>query len=357
MKYGSVSALLACALLTLAAAPATAQNEWTFDGDRLLVTNLIGKVTVKGHDGSRIVVRASPGGDDAGVLDYQVKQGGSAEFHVVYPLAESQSYSYPRRRGGSTDFRVENWTDESSFLEDIYSDVSGRERIRIRDNGDVEAWTDLEVLVPRGVETRVVIAVGEIEATDVQAGVDLDTHSGAVEATNIQGDTRIDTGSGSVVARQIRGDLNIDTGSGRVEAADVEGDDILIDTGSGSVTIDGARARSLNVDTGSGSVKTSEIFADNSVIDTGSGSVTLDLMQMSGGSHVVDTGSGSVTVNLPSDASVRIIADTGSGGIDLNVPNAMLRKMSRNYVELEIGGGDARLEIDTGSGGVTINTR
>ena len=59
MKYGSVSALLACALLTLAAAPATAQNEWTFDGDRLLVTNLIGKVTVKGHDGSRIVVRAT----------------------------------------------------------------------------------------------------------------------------------------------------------------------------------------------------------------------------------------------------------------------------------------------------------
>jgi DUF4097 and DUF4098 domain-containing protein YvlB len=72
---------------------------------------------------------------------------------------------------------------------------------------------------------------------------------------------------------------------------------------------------------------------------------------------VIDTGSGSVTVNLPSDASVRIIADTGSGGIDLDVPNAMLRKASRDHIELEIGGGEARLHIDTGSGGVKIRTR
>ncbi len=357
MNYGSVSALAAGALLVLVAAPATAQNEWSFEGDRLLVTNLIGEVTVKGHEGSRIVVRVSPGGDDADLLDFQVKQGGKAEFHVVYPLGESLSYSYPRRGGSSTDFRVENWTDESSFLEDIYSDVSGRDRVKIRSSGDVEAWADLEILVPQGVETRVVIAVGRLEASNVQAGVDLDTHSGRVKATNIQGDTRIDTGSGSVVATSIRGDLNIDTGSGSVEVSDVEGDDILIDTGSGKVTVDGAKVRSLKIDTGSGSVRTNEIYADDTVIDTGSGSVTLDLVRLTGGTHVIDTGSGSVTVNLPSDASVRIIADTGSGGIDLDVPNAMLRKASRDHIELEIGGGEARLHIDTGSGGVKIRTR
>ena len=356
MKHRSASALLAGALLVLAAAPATAQNEWTFEGERLLVTNMIGEVTVRGHDGSRIIVRATPQGDDAGMLDFQVKQGGRAEFHVVYPLGQTQSFSYPRR-GGSSDFRADNWIDESSFLEDLYSDVRGRDRIKIRDNGDTEAWADLEVLVPRGVETRVAIVVGNITASDVQAPVDLDTWSGPVEASNIQGRTNIDTGSGSVVATGIRGDLNVDTGSGSVKVTDVEGEDIRIDTGSGSVTVNGAKGQSFEVDTGSGSVKTTEIYADNSVIDTGSGSVTLDLMNLSGGRHVIDTGSGGVTVNMPSDASVRIIADTGSGGIDLDVPNAMLKRASRDHIELEIGGGSATLEIDTGSGGITLRTR
>ncbi|UCC72509.1 MAG: DUF4097 family beta strand repeat protein [Gemmatimonadota bacterium] len=360
MKYGSLSALVAGALLVAAANPAWAQEEWSFEGNELLVTNMVGEVTVRGHDGSRIIVRAQRGGDDADVISFEVKQGGRAEFHAVYPLDQATEYHYPRRRGGSTQFRLEGWANESSFLEDLYSAISPRERIRIGGDvgrGALEAWADLEVLVPRGVETHVVIAVGEIKAMDVDAAVDLDTHSGAVSAENIGGDTRIDTGSGSVDVNGVRGNLSVDTGSGSVEAANIEGDRILIDTGSGRVTVNDAAASSLEVDTGSGSVRTSNIACENSKIDTGSGSVTLDLVQMGTGSYVIDTGSGGVTVNLPADASVHIIAETGSGGINLDVPNAMLRRMSRDEVELEIGGGDARLEIDTGSGGITIRSR
>lgn len=356
MTYRSLSALAVGALAVLAAGPARAQNEWSFEGQRLLVTNLAGEVTVRGHDGPRIVVRVEPGGEDADRLDFRVKRGGDAEFHVVYPLAESLSYRYPRRRGRS-EFRVGSWRDESAFLEDIYSDVPGRDRIKVGGSRGLEAWADLEILVPRGVDSRIVLAIGRMQASDVQAGIDLDTHSGSIELTNIQGDTRIDTGSGSVTAGSIRGDLIIDTGSGSVEVNDVEGDRVAIDTGSGRVTVSGAKARRLEVDTGSGSVRTSDILAESTLIDTGSGSVTLDLLQLSDGRHVVDTGSGSVTVNIPPDASVRIIADTGSGGIDLDVPNAMLRRASRDHIELEIGAASARLEIDTGSGGIKIRSR
>jgi hypothetical protein len=360
MKSRCLSAFVAGAVLFLAAVPASAQQEWSFEGNKLLVTNLVGEVTVRGHDGSRIIVRAEPGGDDADFLTYEVQRGGDAEFHVVYPLGTATEYYYPRRRGGSTQFRLENWVDESSFLESLYSDISGRTRIEV--GGDVgndalEAWADLEILVPRGVETRVVIAVGEIKAMNVEADVDLDTHSGSVTAENIGGSTNIDTGSGSVEVTGVMGNLWVDTGSGRVEAANIEGDAIHIDTGSGGVSVDNARASSLEVDTGSGSVRTTNIACESSNIDTGSGSVELDLVEMGRGNYVIDTGSGSVTVNLPTDASVRIFAETGSGGINLDVPNAMLRRMSRDEVELEIGAGDARLEIDTGSGGITIRSR
>ncbi len=357
MRYRTLSTALAGALVLLAVGPAPAQQEFSFEGERLLVTNLAGEVTVRGHDGSRIVIRATPGGSEGGALDFQVKRGGSAEFHVVYPLDQSQSIRYDRDHGGSTQFRLRDWRDESSFLEQLYSSVSGSERIRVGPRGDVEAWADLEILVPRGVATRVKLAVGQLKAMNVQAPLDLDTHAGPVTAENITGDTRIDTGSGSVAANTIRGNLNVDTGSGRVEVGDVEGDEVMVDTGSGGVTVERARARRLGVDTGSGSVRTAEIYAGESNIDTGSGSVTLDLMELQSGTHVVDTGSGSVTIVLPANASARIAAETGSGGINLDVPDARLRRMSRDLVELEIGDGRANIEIDTGSGGIKIRTR
>jgi hypothetical protein len=325
MNARFLSSLVAGALLVLAG-PALAQEEYSFEGDQLLVSNLIGNITVSGHDGSRIIVRARAEGDDAGVLDFQVKEGGRAEFHVVYPLDDELRYSYPRRGNGRTQINVGSWRDDSSFLEDLYGDLSSRDKVEVSDGGrGLEAWADLEILVPNGVSTRIRLAVGELEARDVRAPVDL---------------------------------VHIDTGSGKVEVADVQGDDILIDTGSGSVTVDGASGRSLKVDTGSGSVRTSDIDAEDTLIDTGSGSVTLDLVRMGEGRHVIDTGSGSVTVRLPSDASCRISADTGSGGINLDVPNATLRRMSRDHVELDIGGGSGgSLEIDTGSGSITIETR
>lgn len=358
MESRALSALAVAAMLMVATPLQAQQQEWSFEGERLLVTNMIGVVTVRGHDGDRIIVRAQPGGEDGELIRYEVKHDGAAEFHTVFPLDQYREYSYPRRRGGSSSFHVDDWRDESSFLEQLLSMVSGRDRVRIRDRGgDVEAWVDLEVLIPRGVSSRVKIAVGEIDASDVEAAVDLDTHSGSVRAHNIGGSTRIDTGSGSVEARMIRGALHVDTGSGSVEAADIEGESVLIDTGSGSVRLDGAKAREVEIDTGSGSVRTSNIDARDTRVDTGSGSVTLDLVRLADGNHLVDTGSGRVTVMLPEDASVRIFAETGSGGIDLDVPAAKLRRMSRDEVELEIGDGRANLTIDTGSGGITLRRR
>ncbi len=358
MNSRALTALVTGALIALASQSGAAQEEFSFEGDELLVTNFVGEITVRGHDGSRIIVRARTGGDDGDMLDFQVKQNGSAEFHVIYPLGESTRFVYPRRRGGHSQFNLSSFTRESSLLDDIYSEFSSRKRIEINDGGrGLEAWADLEILVPRGVASRVKVAVGEIRANDVEADLDLDTHSGSVEVENITGDTRVDTGSGQVTARRIRGSLDVDTGSGRVDVADVEGDEIRVDTGSGSVTVDGAKARRLEIDTGSGGVRTTNIDVGNSLIDTGSGSVTLDMVQLASGDHVIDTGSGSVTIKIPSDASVRIHAETGSGGINLDVPEAKLRRMSRDEIELEIGAGNASLRIDTGSGGVTIESR
>ena len=357
MSARAIPALVAGLIIALSPEPAVAVQEWSFEGSELLVTNFAGEVVVRGHDDSRIVVRAKPSGVDSDLLDFQVKPDGRAEFHVVYPLGQSREFHHPRNYGSESSFRLGSFTDESRLLREIYSEFSDRTRIEIGGDDGLDIHADLEVLVPRGVSTRIKLAVGEIRADNVEASLDLDTHSGGVRADNIRGDTRVDTGSGSVRVAMIRGSVNIDTGSGSVQADDLEGDDILIDTGSGRVEVNNAKSRSLSIDTGSGSVRTANIEAVETSIDTGSGSVTLDLVRLGDGHHKVDTGSGRVTIRVPSDASVRVRAETGSGGISLDLPDAKLRRMSRDEVELEIGDGRAVLDIETGSGGVKIERR
>lgn len=344
---------------SLLAAPCglQAQQEWTLQGRELLVTDLIGKVTVRGHDGPGIVVRARPGGRDAGQIRFETRQDGRAEFHAIFPLRESLRYVYPALGHSRTSFTVRSWERESSVLERALGAIGVHDHVEVYGqdrSGALEAWADLEILVPEGVPIRVRVGVGDLEAAGVRAALDLDGTSGTVTARDIRGDTRIDTGSGSVEATTVRGDLNVDTGSGDVRARDVEGGTLHIDTGSGSATADGVRVHELYIDTGSGEVDVTEATVDESKIDTGSGSVSVSLTRLDRGSHDIDTGSGPVTVFFPPDASVRIRAETSSGGIRVDVPAARLRKMSRDEVELEIGDAAAYLHIDTGSGTVSI---
>lgn len=356
--FSSLISLASALALLAPSSSLRAQQEWTLEGDALVVTNLVGEVEVRGHDASEIVVRARPGGRDADRIRFELGRGDRAEFHTVFPLDETRQFVYPRMRSGRTTFSIESWRRESSILERLLSGLYGRDRIEVRGSGGgLEAWVDLEILVPNDVATRVHVGVGELTATDVEAPLDLDSNSGIVRARNVRGELRIDTGSGSVQAEQIRGDMNIDTGSGSVVVKDVQGDDVRIDTGSGRVEATSIVARRLLIDTGSGAVRTADADLDESTIDTGSGSVTLSLVRLDSGSHVIDTGSGRVTIEIPADAAARISAETGSGTIRLDVPSARMHRMSRDEVEVEVGDGRARLRIETGSGGVTIRSR
>ncbi|MGH7545133.1 MAG: DUF4097 family beta strand repeat-containing protein [Gemmatimonadota bacterium] len=376
---GSVVVPAAPATSSPAEAIAAPVQEWTIAGDRILVTNLVGRVTVGPASGDRIVVRVRLQGKDSARLKVQVEEGGDAELHVVYPLDEHHRYVYPEMSAGSRT-QIGEWRPKSrsSGLQTMLDAMSGRKvEVRGRAWGDaLEAWADIEVLVPQGKPGTVRLGVGRIDAAGVRAALDLDTKSGSVAANDIAGDLLIDTGSGDVTARGVRGNVDIDTGSGSVDAEDLEGDGVIIDTGSGMVSARGVKARRVDIDTGSGSVdatrietlrlvidtgsgevNASEVRTANAEIDTGSGSVELDLVGMGLGRYLVDTGSGGVRMTVPADVSARIRASTGSGGIEVDLPAARVFRMSRNNVSLEVGGGESEVIIDTGSGGIRISAR
>ena len=361
------------------AAEQTAAQEWRLDGDRLLVTNLIGHVTVGSTTESQIVVRARLGGANADALQVKVEEGSDAELHVIFPLREHRNYVYPEMGQRSrTQFRGWDPRSRSGAIQRLFESLRDR-RIEVRGRpwGDaIEAWADLEVLLPQGKAASVRLGVGRIDAAEVRSALDLDTRTGDVTARDITGDLSVDTGSGDVAAAVVRGNVNIDTGSGDVEAEGLEGRSVRIDTGSGDVTARNVRATEVDIDTGSGSVDAtlvqasglridtgsgdvaaSEITTDAAEIDTGSGSVTLDLVAMGAGLYEVDTGSGRVRVTLPANPSARIRASTGSGGIDLDLPTAKITRLSRSHVALEVGDAAADVVIETGSGGILIRAR
>lgn len=330
------------------------EESFTFDGDELKISNMIGKVEVRGTNGDQILVSIAVRGEDAesGIVKFEVDKGSRAELHIVFPIDDHKKYVYPNLgRGSKTTISYRDEQEGGSWLKKIF----GGDRITVRGKGSgLEVWADVVVEVPRGRNLEVKLGVGSIEAEDVQAELVLDTHSGSISATNITGDFLADTGSGRVNVQGVEGNVHVDTGSGKVEIEDCRGEIILVDTGSGSVKGRYLVCSKLKIDTGSGSVRASHVETDKATIDTGSGSVALQLDRMGTGRFVLDTGSGGIELELPADASAHISADTGSGSTNNELLGATVKHKSRQEMTLVVGDGDARVILDAGSGSITV---
>lgn len=368
-------ALVALLVLVLIAPRAHAEfdESFTFESSSLRVTNLIGKIDIEGHSGSGFVVEVSVQGEDAepGLIEFESSDGNRAELMILFPTDDERRYVYPELgRNSRTTFNPGHGNNDMwGFF--------GRGKIEVRGSGrGLEVWADVTIKVPHDAELIVFNGVGELEAVDVEAALELNVRSGAAFARDITGELNIDTGSGHVEVENVAGDLlvdtgsghvdvvglrgdraSIDTGSGHVELRDAEVPRIMVDTGSGHVEMDQIVCDDLEVDTGSGHVEIDELSAQAAMVDTGSGRVRLELVAMGNGEFEVDTGSGSITFLMPANPSARVDAETSSGGIDVDVAGADFSREKRDHVRFEVGNGDADVRLDAGSGGIRIASR
>ena len=374
-----IAGLLTWATCLLVATAATSQefeSSFSFDANELSIASLIGEVQVRGHAGSAFEVKAHVRGRDASaeLVRFEEANGKRAELRVHFPTDKHRRYIYPEMsRGSRTRFRPNkrdgNWLGRMLDL--------GRGDIEVRGGAfrdAIEVWVDLEVLVPRDRVAAIYLGVGAMQASGVQAALELDTHSGSVDVDQLRGSLVVDTGSGSVRVDRVTGNVDVDTGSGGIEVNDVEGADIVrvdtgsgsvvvtrveardleVDTGSGSVDVDRARVTDLHIDTGSGGVEATDIETDGALIDTGSGGVRLQLTRMGRGDYKVDTGSGGIRLTLPQEISAEFDIDTSSGGIDVDIDGVRLPRRPRNEAHFTVGDGDSRVRLSTGSGSVRI---
>jgi len=100
--------------------------------------------------------------------------------------------------------------------------------------------------------------------------LDIDDGSGSLSVINVAADVAIDDGSGSIRIEQVNG-VVIDDGSGSINIVGVVGD-VSIEDGSGSITVERVGG-SVIIDDGSGGITVNDVEKDLIIVDDGSGSL------------------------------------------------------------------------------------
>jgi lia operon protein LiaG len=327
------------------AAPGQAER-FVLRGSQVAVYNIVGELRLEAGTGSDVVVEVTRRGDDAGGL--RVETGsvrGREALRVIYP---DDDIVY---RDMDDDSRTTLHVREDGTFGDDHG-RGGREVV-IRGSGrGLEASADLVVRVPRGRQISAYLGAGEAFVTNVDGDVFVDVSSAPITAKGTRGRLRLDTGSGEVRVSDAEGEVDLDTGSGGVEVTNVRGRSLRVDAGSGSLRGEGIEVPLLRLDLGSGETRLSRVRAEDIDLDSGSGSVNLTL-ESDVKSMVIDAGSGSVTLGVPAALGAELDIDTGSGGIETDVPITVSRR-SRDHLTGRIGDGSGRIRIDSGSGTVRI---
>jgi hypothetical protein len=174
---------------------------------------------------------------------------------------------------------------------------------------------------------------GDIEASQIAAGLDIKTTSGDISLNEIVGPLSIVTTSGDISLEdsQVLG-ANIATTSGEVYLDGVT-NTVIVQTISGDVVIDGGNQARLELSSTSGKISYRGTLAS--------------------GSHLLNSISGEVSLNLPESSSFVIDANSISGEISSDFPiNTTIS--SENTLQGQVGSGDALLQINTTSGDINI---
>ena len=330
------------------AAQSAAQNgHFSLSGSAVNIYNIVGKVEVVAGTGTSVLVDLTQQGKDGAKLGTKTFSENGTFFVVTYP---SDHIHAPQLGWSSSSMEVAK---DGTFGDRPKRSTWFGHKVRIDGKGGgLEAWCDMKISVPKGQKITVHLGVGELNATNIDGDLVLDTASGAVSVRGGNGPLVADTGSGDVAITGHTGDALLDTGSGSVKATSLSGDRILFDTGSGEVIARGIRARKLSADTGSGGVDLAGIDAPSLHVDTGSGDVRLgltsDVDQLD-----IDTGSGDVTIEAPASLGASLHFDTGSGDINSDFPLRITKRESDTLLA-SVGDGRGHIVIDAGSGDIRL---
>lgn len=338
---------LAAALLLAVPSLVLGQAEQrTIRGADVAIYNLVGSLRAEPGSGDAVAVEIRRGGADASKL--RVETGavrGRETLRIIYP-SDDIRYRDARMSGIHVNVRKDGTFSDGDWR------MSDGDRVRISSRGDLEAHADLTVRVPRGQRIALYLAVGRAEVVNVDGQLRIDVGSAEVDVTGSKGSLILDTGSGRVTVSDFTGDVMVDAGSGGVSLKGIKGTTLELDSGSGGVEATDIEVGNLTADVGSGGLRLLRLKAPRVKLESGSGGANVELLS-DVEELIVETGSGGVTVRAPASLSAEVDIETGSGGFDSDFAIATTR-LDRNEIRGRIGAGKGRIRIEAGSGRVRL---
>ena len=336
-------------------------------GDRIVVENLDGQVSVTQGDGPlAVTATVVAGGDQAQTLAQSVKlnvstSGGRVLIHVHYPLDRYDTllYNPPSSQVGGDSGEACILGDLICFHGNSHSSVHYQGRrvqvwINDHDRSGAPLYVNLAIQLPAHVTAGFSNAVGLLEADGLANNLSLATQGGDIHLRNLQGqlDARshggdvyasgissqaagVHTDGGDLTASDLRGDLNLMTSGGDAQLDTIAGK-LSLDTGGGDAHLSGdlARLQTLDADTGGGDLTVSGNLAALTALNAESG--------------------GGDIVFRASNLSLHLQATSGGGDIHISLPEMHNITSSSGHFSGDIGKAANTGTLDSGGGDITV---
>lgn len=164
--------------------------------------------------------------------------------------------------------------------------------------GNCQAYSDVELNIPRGATVLVQTRDGNISITEI-ASAYAGTQNGDIEVERVSRSIEVGSIGGSICLKDSSGRVSVTSAGGGVEAENIRpvetGDAFEVITVSGDITLDQVTHKQVNAKTVSGNVSLTGALA-------------------AGGRYGFNSFSGDITVAMPADSSFRLNAKISQEG-------------------------------------------
>ena len=224
------------------------------------------------------------------------------------------------------------------------SEHGGRVEVRTTYTGrNNRVWVDYTVTAPPGTSVYAHSISGDIKVVEIKGEVRVEAVSGDVDAVGATGATLVKT---------VSGDATVGGASNQNE--------LRVSSVSGSVTVNGAKVRSLDADSISGDVDLRGVACERVTARSISGSLSFDGPLQKGGRYEFKSQSGDIHLTLVGGTGFEVDAGTFSGNVRSDLPltsrpgQGESGHPSRHSVHGVFGDGSAQLALRSFSGDITI---
>jgi hypothetical protein len=253
---------------------------------------------------------------------------------------------------------------------------------------------DFIITVPENTSVEVGANFGDINVSKVKGKANLSTDFGSTNVERIEGALAVDSQSGAIKVSQVDAgkedivlstdfgevslekasgqNLNIDSQSGSLKLEDVRlTSDLIISTDFGEITLNKVTAKSYDISSQSGAITVDGVkgklkaYTDFGNIDISNAvSVTLDIHTQSGaidfagslgkGPHSLQSDFGGITLTIPADSAFNVDLSTDFGEVKSDIPVTVTGSIDGQHQVGTINDGGDELKVKTQSGNITI---